>query len=99
YPRLSGVANSRLEANELISNQAEVAILILAPILCIFLIFINWVIILLYSSEFLPINDMIQWAALGMYFKAVSWSIAFLFLAKENSKLFFWSELIANAYL
>jgi hypothetical protein len=42
---------------------------------------------------------MIQWAALGMYFKAISWSIAFIMLAKGASKMFFWNELLANAYL
>jgi O-antigen/teichoic acid export membrane protein len=42
---------------------------------------------------------MIQWAALGMFFKAVSWAIAFLYLAKGASKLFFVNELLANIYL
>jgi hypothetical protein len=42
---------------------------------------------------------MIVWAALGMLFKAVSWSIAFFFLAKGSGKLFFWNELITNVYL
>jgi len=35
---------------------------------------------------------------MGMFFKAASWSISFIFLAKGASKLFFWSELIANMY-
>lgn len=34
-----------------------------------------------------------------MFFKAASWSIAFIFLAKGASKLFFWNELITNIYL
>jgi len=42
---------------------------------------------------------MIHWAALGMYFKAASWSIGFIFLAKGASNTFFWSELAANSYL
>ena len=42
---------------------------------------------------------MIYWAALGMLFKAPSWSIGFAFLAKGDSKLFFWNELIANLVL
>jgi O-antigen/teichoic acid export membrane protein len=74
-------------------------VLILAPLIIIFLIFINWVVILLYSETFLPVTTMIYWAALGMFFKAASWAIAFLFLAKGASKLFFWNELITNIYL
>ncbi len=42
---------------------------------------------------------MIYWAALGMFFKAASWSVAFILLAKGASKLFFWNEMIASFYL
>lgn len=99
YPRLSGVSNENKKGTTLINQQAEIAVLILAPILTIFLIFINWVIIVLYSTKFIPVNGLVQWAALGMYFKAASWCIGFVFLAKGDSKVFFWSELITNAYL
>ena len=99
YPRLSGIAYDNEKATSLINQQAEIAILILAPILAIFIIFIYWVILLLYSTKFLAVNGLIQWAALGMYFKAVSWCIGYLFLAKGASKVFFWSEVFSNVYL
>ena len=53
---------------------------------------------MLYSTKFIPINEMIIWAALGIFFKAVSWSISFILLAKGEGKVFFWNELIANIY-
>lgn len=99
YPRLSGIAQDNTKAKELMNQQAEIALLIMGPILCVFLIFANWAVILLYSTKFAPINGMIQWSALGMYFKAASWSIAFIFLAKGAANLFFWSEFIANVYI
>lgn len=99
YPRLAGVAHSNEKSKEVINQQAEIAILILAPIIMFFLVFINWVVIILYSKKFSPINDMILYAALGMFFKAASWSISFIFLAKGVSKVFFWNELITNVYL
>jgi O-antigen/teichoic acid export membrane protein len=99
YPRLSAISNSNELCKEAINQQAEVALLILAPILIAFLVFINWVIILLYSTQFVVVNAMIYWATLGMFFKATSWSIAFIFLAKSSSKLFFWSEFIATIYV
>jgi len=99
YPRLSAVAHDNLKSRELMNQQAEVAILILAPILAIFLIFINWLVILLYSTKFVAVNEMIHWAALGMYFKAASWSISFILLAKGASKVFLWNELAANLYV
>lgn len=99
YPRLSAVAHDNELCKRTINQQAEIALLILAPILIVFLVFINWVVILLYSRQFIGINEMIYWAALGMFFKAASWSIAFIFLAKGTTKLFFWNELITNIYL
>ena len=99
YPRLSAVADDNKKANLLVNQQTEIALLILAPVLVAFLIFIDWVIIILYSSEFIDVNVMIYWAFLGMFFKVPAWVVGFIFIAKGKSKLFFWSELISNLYL
>lgn len=99
YPRLSGVAHDKVKVTKEINQQAEIALLIIAPIICTFLVYIDWAVTLLYSRKFIAINAMIQWAALGMFFKATSWAIAFILLAKGASKVFFWNELITNVYL
>jgi O-antigen/teichoic acid export membrane protein len=99
FPRLSSVAADNLKSNQLINQQAEIAILILAPILAILIVFINWIVIALYSSKFVAITGMIIWSALGMYFKAASWSVAFVLLAKGASRLYFWNELLGNIYI
>lgn len=99
YPRLAAVSESNEKSKEVMNQQAEIAILILAPIIIIFLVYINWVVIILYSTKFTPINNMILYAALGMFFKAASFSMSFIFLAKGASKVFFWNELIANINL
>ena len=99
YPKLSGVAHDVKKMNKTINQQAEIAILILSPIILVFIVFIKWVIYILYSDKFLSINYMILFAASGMLFKALSWSIAFVFLAKSAGKLFFWNELITNIYM
>lgn len=93
YPRLSSVANNSVATNQLINQQAEVAILILAPVLMLFLVFVDWGVIILYSKEFLPICNMMHWAALGIFFKAASWAMGFIFLAKADTKVFFLNEL------
>ncbi len=96
FPRLSAIAHSNSLCKQTINQQAEIVLLILAPIILVFLVFIRWVVILLYSTKFVAVNDMITWAALGMFFKAISWCIAFILLAKSASKLFFWTELLGN---
>lgn len=99
YPRLAAVSSCDEKSKAVINHQAEIAILILAPVILIFVVFIKWIVILLYSAKFSSIDEMILYAALGMLFKAASWAIAFLFLAKGESKLFFWNELVTNIYL
>lgn len=99
YPRLSAVAHDAKKANVTINNQIEIALIILGPIIVVFILFIHWIIQLLYSDQFLCLKTMIVWAALGMLFKTVSWSIGYYFLAKGTSKLFFWNELISNIYI
>jgi O-antigen/teichoic acid export membrane protein len=98
YPRLSSVANDDKQANRLVNHQSEIAILIIGPIVLFFILFINWVVIALYSNKFVEINEMMRWAALGMFFKAASWPIGYIFLAKGDSQLFFKSELLAHSY-
>tara|TARA_R110002051_G_scaffold64139_2_gene116765 strand:+ start:11081 stop:12526 length:1446 start_codon:yes stop_codon:yes gene_type:complete len=98
FPRLSAVVHDNDKAVDLINQQAEIAILILAPVLIVFLVFVDWIITILYSSEFIPIKEMIYWAAIGMFFKVAAWVVAFFFIAKGASKLFFWNELVTNIY-
>jgi O-antigen/teichoic acid export membrane protein len=99
YPRLSAQSNNLEKSNLIVNQQSEVSILILGPILCGFLVFIKWIIILFYSERFNDISDMLYWAALGIYFKAPAWALAFIYLTKGKTKLFFWNELLANIYI
>ena len=99
YPRLAIVAHENLKCRQEINQQAEVALLILAPILIVFLVFIHWGVVLLYSKQFLGVVPMIHWATLGIFFQALSWCLGYVILAKSDSKMYFWNELIANIYL
>lgn len=68
YPRLSGVINDKVKFISVVNQQGNVALLILGPILTAFIVFINIAIIILYSKEFLSINLMIQYSAIGFFF-------------------------------
>ena len=99
FPRLSAISSDNKKCGIMVNQQAYISILIIAPILTIFLVFINAIIIILYSAKFLEINDMIQYVALGILLKTVTWAMGFMIIAKGNSKLFFYSEVIANIYM
>jgi O-antigen/teichoic acid export membrane protein len=99
YPRLSAVAHDNSQCKQSINQQADIALLILAPIMMLFLVFIKGMVVILYSNKFLAINDMILWAALGIFFKAASWPVGFIFIPKGDSKTFIINELVANTYM
>ncbi len=99
FPRLSMASKDTILANRIINQQIEMSVLIIAPIIIVFLIFVYHIVLILYSKQFLEVNYMIKWAAPGMVIKAISWSIGFLFLAKGSGRLFFWNELLTNLYI
>jgi len=99
YPRLSAVPNEHLDLSHgIINHQIEIAVLLLGPMIVIFMVFVELVTIVLYSSEFIGMVEMLSWAVFGMLFKIPSWAISILFLAKSDRKVFFFSELAAGIY-
>lgn len=98
YPRIAGVNKDNNKCNDVVNQQSEIAVLILAPLISIGLIFLPLMITLLYSDKFIGANDYIIWAALGMMFKVISWAIAFIFIAKGEARLFLINEFSANTY-
>jgi O-antigen/teichoic acid export membrane protein len=98
YPRLAAVNTDNVKCRELVNQQAEIGILILAPMLTLCLVFMPLIIMILYSNKFLPAFGYISWAAVGMMLKMASWSIAYQFIAKSESKVFILNEISQNVY-
>ncbi len=96
YPRLAAVNNDNEKCRKIINQQAEVAILILAPVVISCIILMPFIIRIIYSAEFLDATDYVLWAISGMMLKAISWSIAFSFIAKAEARLFIINETIGN---
>ncbi len=99
YPRLSQVSTDSKLTTKTVNEQAEISILLLSPIIIIFIVSIKFIIYFLYSKDFIAINFMMIFSAFGMLFKSLSWSIAFIFLAKGESKKFFLNELLFNFWM
>ncbi|MBP8179038.1 MAG: oligosaccharide flippase family protein [Spirochaetes bacterium] len=97
-PRLAAIAGNDKELTQVINKQAIFFVTILSPIIVSFILFIKQIVVVLYSNEFIEIYGMIEWVILGMLFRAISWSISFSFVARGDSKIFFWHELFANCY-
>ncbi len=99
FPRLSGIHHDNTKVKDAVNQQAEISILIIAPIMLLYLSSLPILIPLLYTKDFLSIIPFTQWVVIGMLFKAASWTMGFIILAKGENVLFFWTELIANVIL
>jgi O-antigen/teichoic acid export membrane protein len=96
YPRISENSSNSSILNQMVNEQAEIALLLLTPIILLFILFDDLLIKLMYSSSFLPIVPMLFWSSIGILFKSSTWSMGYIFLAKKHSRLFFINELIGN---
>ena len=88
FPRLSSSIEDNAELSKMVNYQASIALLLLIPVVVIFICFAPFLIELLYSSEFLPVVDFVILAIIGMLFKAISWSLGYVIIAKGDSRIF-----------
>lgn len=99
YPRLASHSNGTIEEfSNTINQQIEISLILVSPLICLFLIFGNYAILLLYSEKFLPITMMLCLAMVSNYFKGPAWCIAYSFLSKGDTKAFMINELLAVSF-
>lgn len=99
YPRLSAVHQEHDKVAGMVNKQIVVGLIIMTPCLIALYLLAPWVITLLYAESFAPIVGMVQWAIPGMFCKLLSWPTAYVILAKGDTKMFFWTELLSYIIL
>lgn len=92
YPRLARICRSRLRLHAFVSQEINILMLSLVPLVTIFLTARELIVWLLYSEEFHTIVPYISWAVVGTFFKAFSWCMAMVILAKGDGKVFIVTE-------
>lgn len=88
FPRLSSICNDNQKIRESVVQQAIFSILIITPIIVLFLAFISLIVKIIYAPTFIEIIPMVCFGILAMLFKAVSWSMGYIIIAKGDSKIF-----------
>lgn len=88
YPRLSAV-NGNSESESLLANrQMEVSLLLVSPMIIALILLLPVLIPLLFSKSFVEVVPMAQVAILSMLWKSVTLPIAYIPLARGDSKMF-----------
>jgi O-antigen/teichoic acid export membrane protein len=99
FPRLSAIGEDLGKTKIIVGNQAEMATLLMLPIIVIFLALAPWIITVLYTAEFEAVVPLVRWGILGMLFKAVSFSLGYVIIARGDSNLFLRTTLSFNLIL
>jgi PST family polysaccharide transporter len=99
FPRLSAIVNDNELVEDTIHNQIILILTIIGPMIATMTISCGFIIKLLYSDDFQGINNIVLWMTFSYIFKAISWTIGFLIIAKGLGKHFLWNELISNSYM
>ena len=92
YPRLAKVADSRLRLRAFVSQEINVAIAVMAPVVALFILLRELVVWILYTPEFNVILTFVSWGMIGTIFRTLSWCLAFTILAKGDGKTYLWTE-------
>ena len=95
YPRLAAVCHDDEKCKRIVNQQIEMAMLVIAPALMLFLMLAPGAVIFLYSDKFLPIVGFMKWAALGVFFKTISWAISYQIVAKGDKKAYASNETLS----
>ena len=98
YPRLSKVAESRLRLRAFVSQEINVAMAVMAPVVALFILLREVVVWILYTPEFNVILTFVSWGMIGTVLRTMSWCLAFTVLAKGDGKTYLWTE-IASAII
>jgi len=99
FPRLSVVNKDRIESNRLVNEQIEVLVLLIAPLILAFLLFLPIIIPLLLKRSFMPMLEVTQWAALALFFTALTRPMSFMSLSKGDSFTYLLQELFYDLFM
>lgn len=98
-PRLTAAMNDERQAQQLVNEQAEIGMMLAAPILLIVIGAAPFVLAILYSSEFVAGDTLLRWQILGDLVRLVSWPVGFVLLAGRASRDYTIVEVIGTALL
>lgn len=93
YPRLAARAGSGLHVRVQVSQQLNVAVTVMVPIVMMLSVLRGVAIELLYSDAFVAAGEFVLWSGVGLVARAVSWCIAFVMLARGDGKVYMFTEL------
>ena len=99
FPRLSASQHDVMKQNQTVNQQIQVSVLLMAPLLIFLVLAMPVIVPLLFSSKFVAAAPMAICASFYMFFKALTLPVAYLALAKGDSRMYMITELIYDVFI
>ena len=97
FPRLASICDHNEAVRTSVTQQSFFSILLITPIIILFLTLIPFIVKVVFTTEFAAIIPMVCFGILAMLFRAVSWSMGYILIAKGDSKMFLKTAIGFNA--
>lgn len=96
FPRISAIASDNVRLRHIVNRQSELVMLIATPLVMLVMALAPLAIRILLSDDFLLIAPLLRWLALGVLMQGISFPLGYLFLAKDNKKVYIWLEVVTG---
>ncbi len=99
YPRITAIQSDNFKVKELVNDQIEIGLLLITPAITLLYFCAPLLIQALYTKEFLGVLLILKAALFAVIIKAIIWPLAFVILAKGDTKLYFKQEILSDIFL
>ena len=99
FPRLSAACKDVAKLRNVVNRQSEIVVLITTPLVLLLILTTPIIIDLLLTEKFLIITPLMRWLGLGVLFQAVSFPMGYIFIAKDNKKIYIWIEVVLTTLI
>ena len=95
-PRLTAASKDTVLSTRLVNEQLEVSVLLAAPGVVAVLALAPTVIRIFNGPAFLGAVPILQWQILGFFLQVMSWALGYILIARADSRVFLWTEVVSN---
>jgi O-antigen/teichoic acid export membrane protein len=99
YPRITAIQSDNSKIKELVNDQIEIGLLLVTPAITFLYFCAPLLIQALYTKEFLGVLLILKAALFAVIIKAIIWPLAYIILAKGDTKLYFKQEILSDLFL
>lgn len=96
FPRLSSTIKDNTKSIKIVNAQTKVILLVVFPLVIFLIFFINFIVSILFTEEFIGLNTFVKISAIGLFFKSISWCLGYVIIANANKKKFILIETISQ---